>query len=73
MDNLSDKSFMAKERVDFPKWPEIEATAKKLGAGEEAIRKWRQRGVIPGKWHVPLIVQSRGRLSVKDFAQKVPA
>jgi hypothetical protein len=49
------------------KWSEIEAAAKELGVSDWALRKWADRGGVPGKWQVPLIVQSKGRLSVKDF------
>ena len=55
-----------------PKWPEIEAAARELGVKDWALSKWLQRGV-PGKWHVPLMLQSKGRLSPKDFAQRETA
>ena len=51
------------------KWDEIEATARELGVSDWALRKWQTRGV-PGKWQVPIILQSNGRVSVKDFPQR---
>ncbi len=63
---------MAKQPT-IPKWPEIEAAARQLGVSEWALRKWAEREVVPGKWHVPIIVQSKGRVSIKDFSQREPA
>lgn len=51
----------------LPKWDEIAATARKLGVSDWALRKWAERGGVPGKWHVPLILESKGRISAKDF------
>jgi len=52
----------------LPKWGEIEAAARQLGVTEWALRKWVERGAVPGKWHVPIILQSKGRVSIKDFS-----
>lgn len=60
---------MAKE-PSFPKWPEIEAAARELGVSDWALRKWVERDVVPGKWQVPIIMQSKGKVSLKDFAQR---
>lgn len=57
----------------LPKWEEIEAAGRKLGVSDWALRKWAERGRVPGKWHVPLIVQSKGKISVKDFTCREPA
>lgn len=35
-------------------WEEIERLGRQLGAGEEAIRKWRIRGV-PKAWRLDLL------------------
>jgi len=50
-----------------PKWEQIEAAAKELGVSDEAFRKWSERGSVPGKWQVPIILKSKGRITVKDF------
>lgn len=60
---------MANE-TKLPKWEEIEAAARRLGVKDGALRKWAERGGVPGKWQVPIIVQSKGRISVKDFSQR---
>lgn len=69
MDKLSDSAFMSEDSKP-PKWSEIEATAKRLGVSDWALRKWAERRSVPGKWHVPLILESKGRITVKDFPQK---
>jgi len=35
-------------------WADIERLGRELGAGEEAIRKWRTRGV-PAKWQLKIM------------------
>ena len=48
---------------DIPdKWQAIEITAKKLGVSDEAIRKWRERGSVPGKWHLAILDASKGSI-----------
>ena len=37
------------------RWPEIASLGAKAGAGEEAIRKWRERRRVPGEWHWPIV------------------
>lgn len=59
--------------TSIPKWDVIAATAREMGVKEEALRKWREREGVPGKWQVPLIVQSKGQLSVNDFPQRESA
>ncbi len=49
-------------------WDTIRDVALKLGATEEAVRKWRERKSVPGKWHARLVMASRGRLKVAHFA-----
>lgn len=52
-----------------PKWTEIEAIAKRLGVSDWALRKWAERGNVPGKWHVPIIVESKGKVTARDFVE----
>lgn len=54
-----------------PNWDQIEPTAKALGVSEEAFRKWKERGGVPGKWHAPLVVKSGGALRLEDVAPGV--
>ena len=35
-------------------WDEIERLGRQLGAGDEAMRKWRVRGV-PSKWQLKIM------------------
>jgi hypothetical protein len=42
-------------------WAEIERLGREFGAGDEAIRKWRLRGV-PAKWQLRFIGDPVGRL-----------
>ena len=65
LDNLSYRICIMKKPLE--KWSEIETVAKELGVSEWALRKWAERGGVPGKWQIPLIVRSKGRLSVNDF------
>lgn len=44
-------------------WQDIQDAAKSLGVSEEAIRKWRERGGVPGKWHLAIIEASRGKIT----------
>jgi hypothetical protein len=54
------------------KWPLVASTAKALGVGDDAMRKWRERERIPFCWHAKLIERSRGKLKASDFiARKV--
>lgn len=55
------------------KWSDIEAAARELGVSDEALRKWNERDRVPGKWQVPIIVQSRGRVQISDFVQRESA
>lgn len=52
----------------------IRASAKSLGARDETIRKWFQRGV-PGNWHLSLLAEAkrlRLRLSAADLLATRP-
>lgn len=37
----------------------IDRLAQSLGVKIETRRKWRRRGKVPGRWHVPLLDQAR--------------
>jgi len=41
-------------------WEEIERLGRQFGAGDEAIRKWRLRGV-PAKWQLLFLGDPSGR------------
>jgi hypothetical protein len=41
-------------------WEEIERLGRQFGAGDEAIRKWRIRGV-PAKWQLRFLGDPAGR------------
>lgn len=69
MDDLSYSMGMPHD-AKLHNWDEIEAAARQLGVTDEALRKWAERGGVPGKWQVPIIVQSNGRVSVSDFPQR---
>lgn len=48
---------------------QIEAAARALGANQEAIYKWRQRGV-PSSWQVRLMAEKRCALAdLRAYAQ----
>lgn len=57
----------------FAKWEQVEATAAKLGVNADAVRKWRERGAVPAKWHIRLIAASKGKIRLSDFVQAEPA
>lgn len=44
-------------------WQSIETQARKLGASEEQIRKWRERGGVAATWHAKLIKSDRKLLA----------
>jgi len=44
-------------------WQSIETQARKLGASDEQIRKWRERGGVAATWHAKLIKSDRKLLS----------
>ena len=46
-------------------WSIIREIALSKGVTEEALRKWKARGV-PGKWQLPIILASGGRLGPAD-------
>ena len=49
-------------------WQSIETQARKLGASEEQIRKWRHREAVAATWHAKLIKSDRKLLAA--FAQE---
>ena len=49
-------------------WEAIESTAKELGVSDEAFRKWKIRGHVPGKWHLAILATARGRVQPHDLA-----
>lgn len=51
------------------KFKTVERVASTLGVKDEAIRKWREREAIPGRWHLKLIAASRGKLKPADFME----
>ena len=51
------------------KWETVKATAGKLEVSNYNLAKWRQRGAVPGKWHIKLINVSNGKLKLKDFLE----
>jgi hypothetical protein len=57
----------------FDKWEHVEATAARLGVNADAVRKWRERGAVPAKWHIRLISASKGKIRLSDFAEVEPA
>ena len=48
-------------------WKVIEVTARKLGVGEKALEKWRERRSVPHKWRIAIIRASEGLVSIDDF------
>lgn len=51
------------------KWEVVEKTALSLGVNEEALRKWRERQSIPGRWHMQILTASKGKLKPSDFLE----
>lgn len=49
------------------KWELVANLARELGASEANLMKWKQRGFVPPKWHIPLITASKGKLKLADF------
>jgi hypothetical protein len=48
-------------------WQVVYVVARRLGVRDWALAKWRQRGAVPGKWHIAIIQASDGRLTIDDF------
>lgn len=53
------------------KWDELRIAAERLDVSDSNLTKWRQRGAVPGKWHIELIAQSKGSLKPEDFRTEV--
>jgi len=51
----------------FEKWKTVEEVAARLGVESEAVRKWRERKAVPGRWHLALIKASKGKIKMDDF------
>ena len=51
------------------KWALVEKLAREKGATDANLVKWRQRGFVPPRWHVPLIAASDGKLDLCDFME----
>jgi len=56
-----------------PDWEAIAAVARELGVKDEAIRKWRERGSVPGRWHLAIIDKSKGAIPPSQLYQPVQA
>lgn len=55
--------------VESSKWKIIDAIGAELGAGDEARRKWRKRGVAH-RWRLPILAEAKRRrspISVEDM------
>jgi len=63
---LSNPPAMSKSLID---WDLIDHLAEKQGVEYWARRKWRQRGHVPHKWRLAIIMASRGRIKPWDFAE----
>jgi len=40
----------------LPDWDFINSLAKAQGVSAEARKKWRQRGSVPHRWRLPLLI-----------------
>ena len=52
-----------------PNWPIVERIAREHGVKDEALRKWGERGKVPGDWALRIIAASKGALKANDFSQ----
>ena len=52
------------------KWPVVERVALDMGMKKDTIRKWRERGVIPGAHQIKLINASKRKLAMADFMEE---
>lgn len=51
-------------------WETIDRLGANLGVGDEARRKWRERGSVPHRWRLPLMEAAFAAgtsLSARDF------
>ena len=71
LDDLSNSVFMKTETF-IPKWPAIESAAIALGVAYSARRKWLQRGSVPHKWRLPILLEARGAVAPNDFLLPAP-
>ena len=52
-------------------WDQIERLGRELGAGDEAMRKWRVRGV-PARWQLKIIAADPAGAIARDAFDKPP-
>jgi len=52
-------------------WSAIEKAALSLGVRKDSVRKWRERGSVPHRWRLPIIVQTGGAIGPNDFLSLV--
>ncbi len=45
--------------MDETTWAHVYAAAAALGVKPEAQRKWKERGFVPGRWHLALLRVAR--------------
>jgi hypothetical protein len=61
--------------MEFEKspWDLVDEIAAEEGVNKEARRKWRERGGVPPKWHIPFIqkLTDKGIDVGYDFFQKL--
>lgn len=53
---------------DLEQWEFIVAEAVLMGAKEEAIRKWRERGRVPHRWRLSLLNAAKAKKKKLDDA-----
>ena len=60
-------------KIDWPAWETIDELAKRMGVGDHARHKWRQRGV-PHRYRLPLLerAQQLGKTLTKDDFEPSP-
>ena len=57
--DVLDKSDKSSDTLIMDFWDRIDPLAEELNASTEARRKWRERGSVPGAWHLPLLRLAR--------------
>lgn len=56
--------------IDAITWEMVDRTGKKLGANDDARRKWRDRKKVPFRWQIRIVEELRARgiaISFADF------
>ncbi len=59
----------AMEHTSTINWNAVIPVAERLGVGQWAVTKWKQRNAIPSRWHLPLIHASAGQITFSDLGQ----